>query len=59
MTYQLQKNRTALKGTYKLEEGFLKITLNTGDYYSYKYSLAQYGFDLMDEEGTILEFEKQ
>lgn len=53
------KNRTALKGTYKLEEGFLKITLNTRDYYSYKYSSAQYGFDLMDEEGTILEFEKQ
>lgn len=50
-------NGTSLKGTYKLEEGFLKITLKTGDYYSYKYSSAQYGFDLMDEEGSILSFE--
>lgn len=50
---------TSLKGTYNLEEGFLKITLKTGDYYSYKYLSTQNGFDLMDEEGSILSFEKQ
>ena len=55
----ITEDSTSLKGTYNLEEGFLKITLKTGDYYSYKYLSTQNGFDLVDEEGSILSFEKQ